>query len=195
MTELNNPTSRSDELWYLFTLFRSGFDERRAVSDKSRIFSRPELLQDSSDRIGRLTEQGKPSEGPLKRWQQYFLPQMSRYLKDNDFPKVEVTFVYRDTHAGGWGELPSNSGRPIHIYNCGGWTMSPSRGHHPACHIIAVDEAGEEYLFDISFKNVKIGDDSLLVLAARDSEHRYKQVSIGARLIGDKLGGVDLRSR
>lgn len=183
----NNPTSRSDELWFLFTHFRGGFDERRPVPDKSRIFSRPELLQDTSGRIGRLTENGSPSEDSLKRWKQYFLPHMPSYLKDNGFPEEEVTFVYGDTHAGGWGELRSNSGTPIRIYNCGGWTMSPSRGHHPACHIFAVDEAGEEYLFDISFKNVKIGDDSLLDLAARDSEHRYKQVSIGARLIGEQL--------
>jgi Calcineurin-like phosphoesterase len=183
----NNPTSRSDELWFLFTLFRGGFDETRAIPDGSRTFSRPELLQDSSGRIGRLTEQGNLSEGSLKRWREYFLPLMPGYLEDNGFPKEEVTFVYGDTHAGGWGELSSNSGEQIRVYNCGGWTMSPSRGHHPACHIFAVDEAGEEYLFDISFKGVKIGDDNLLDLAARDSEHRYNQISIGARLVGEQL--------
>ena len=112
---------------------------------------------------------------------------MPSYLEDNGFPKDDVTFVYSDTHAGGWGELTSNSGEPIRVYNCGGWTVSPSKTHHPACHIFAVDEAGEEYLFDLSFKNVRVGDDNLLELAARDSEHRYNQISIGARLVGEQL--------
>ena len=186
----NEPTTKSDELWYLFTLLRGGFDKARPIPDESEIFSRDELGDVPSARIARLTKGDRPAEGSLERWQNYFRPQMLRYLEDKGFPlEEEPVFVYGDTHGGGWGELPLDDDRHIRIYNCGGWTMAPIKNHHPACHLFAVDDAGKEYMFDVSFKDARVGDDRLLELAARDSEHRRNQVSAGVRGLGGLLGG------
>jgi len=46
------------------------------------------------------------------------------------------------------------------IYNCGGWVMHNDKNYHPACHIFAVDEGGDEYLLDVSYEGVKVGGDS-----------------------------------
>jgi hypothetical protein len=49
--------------------------------------------------------------------------------------------------------------------------------YHPTCHIFAVDEEGEEYLFDVSFKDATVDGESLLELAARDAENRSEGMS------------------
>ena len=46
------------------------------------------------------------------------------------------------------------------IYNCGGRVMHNDKNYHPACHIFAVDEEGDEYLLDVSHKGVKAGGDN-----------------------------------
>jgi len=187
----NEPTSKSDELWYLFTLLRGGLGEKRSIPDGSEIFSLEKLRdEDTSSRVARLTNEGNPTEGSLERWRDYFRGPMLGYLGDRGFSREETVFVYGDTHGGGWGELPSDDGHQIRIYNTGGWTMEPIKDHHPACHLFAVDEAGEEYIFDVSFKKARVGEDLLLDLAARDSEHRRDQVSGGVRGLGGLIGGL-----
>jgi len=101
---------------------------------------------------------------------------MLAYLKDNNLPLDDLTFVYGDTHDGGWGEFPLDSGGPIRIYNCGGWVVH-NREDHPACHLFAVDEGGKEYLLDVSYEHVKVEEDSLLRLAEYDAENRHRNTS------------------
>jgi hypothetical protein len=103
-----------------------------------------------------------------------FLYHVSEYLKAENFlhHNENFTFVYGDIHDGGWGDIKYN-GHNIRIYNCGAW-VTHSKNYHPACHIFIVNEEGEEYLFDVSFKDVQVGEDSLLELAAIDAENRLK---------------------
>ena len=177
----NEPTSRSDELWYLMTALRGGLNQRRDAPIASEVFRKEKLQQAPRERINRLTD---PLDESLKRWQEYFLPYMLAYLKDNNLFKDEddFTFVYGDTHNGGWGELPLDSGGRVRIYNCGAWVVPTTDYdqvdlYHPTCHIFAVDEEGEEYLFDVSFKDATVDGESLLELAARDAENRREGMS------------------
>ena len=168
----NNPTSRSDQFWYLLTMLSGKFDKHRAAPRESKIFSHADLSDVCQDRIRRLTT----DDDSIKQWQEHFLPHMLKYLEDNCFPKGNISFVYGDTHDGGWGEFSLDSGEEIRIYNCGGWVIH-NKEDHPACHLFAVDEDGEEYLLDVSYKNVKVGEDPLLDLAAQDAENRYRNTS------------------
>ena len=92
----------------------------------------------------------------MRWWRKYFLPHMLAYLEDNGLAREEITFVFGDTHNGGWGELPLGSGGQIRIYNLGGWVLYDVKGH-PDCHLIAIDQGGEEYLLDVSFRGVEEG--------------------------------------
>jgi len=93
----------------------------------------------------------------------------------------DMTFVYGDTHHGGWGAHPPTEEMPerIRIYNCGGWVMHADEHYHPACHLFAVDDDGEEYMLDVSFKSkdLEIDGESLLKVAAEDAENRQKTVN------------------
>src|SRR5215210_6897450 len=61
----NEPTTKSDELWYLFTLLRGGFDEARTIPEGSKFFSWDEL-KDVPARVARLTDGGEPVESSLE---------------------------------------------------------------------------------------------------------------------------------
>ena len=50
---------------------------------------------------------------------------------------------------------------------------------HPPCHVSAVDENGDEYLLDVTYKGVKAGDRLLLDFARAD----YEDPAPGAGLI------------
>jgi hypothetical protein len=163
----NNPTSRCDELRYLCTRLRDGAGKRRAAPEGSEIFFGEGLRQASEDRINKLTVNDKPLDKSVEHWRTYFLPHMLAYLEFKGFSQDNVTFVYGDTHRGGWGELPSGSGGRVRIYNCGGWVVD-NKEHHPACHLFAVGEDGEEHLFDISFRGAEVDGESLLELVAQD---------------------------
>jgi hypothetical protein len=113
---------------------------------------------------------------------------MLNYLGESGIPDDEITFVYGDTHTGGWGELPRDSGPNIRIYNCGGW-VAETEDDHPACHLFVVDEEGEEYLFDITYKDVYIGGESILSIAARDYENRKRLTSVILRFLLKLLTG------
>lgn len=177
----NSPASRSNELRYLCTHLRGGSENRRATPEVSKIFSWKELPQVSEDRINKLTANGEPLDKSLKRWRAYFLPHMLNYLQTKGLSQEKLTFVYGDTHHGGWGELPSGSEGRIRIYNCGGWVVD--RDQHPACHLFAVDENGEEYLFDISFKGAEVHGKSLLELAAEDAAPNLQDARLVVRTV------------
>jgi hypothetical protein len=182
----NNPTSQCDELRYLCTRLRGGPEKRRATPEESRIFFRGGLPQASEDRINKLTANDEPLDRSLERWRRHFLPHMLAYLGAKGFSRDDVTFVYGDTHRGGWGELPSGSGGRTRIYNCGGW-VADGKGHHPACHLFAVGENGEEYLLDISFRGAEVDGKPLLELVTQNGEHHLQDVRLVVRTLSKLL--------
>lgn len=171
----NNPTSQPDRYWFLLK-FLSSFDKvPRNLYENSRLFSFDDLKAGLADgRIRRLAgDDDSTMDKSIKRWYSYFLPQMMKYLTDHNLLRKGLTFVYGDTHTGGWGELSGISNgleQPIRVYNTGGWIAHHNEGH-PACHIFAVDNNDKEYMLDISYKDVYIGPDSLIELACRDAEN------------------------
>jgi hypothetical protein len=202
----NRPTSRSDELWYLLTLLREGSEVQRTSPERSAVFSRENLSNDKAEgRVAKLTDKrGEPSTDSLERFRKLFLPHLETHLRGGrpegrGLPTEELVFVYGDTHQGGWGELnvPGRSAR-VRVYNCGGWVVDGPRTH-PACHLFAVDEEGQEFILDVSFAkdlkgaSVQVGDDTLLQLAARDAEHRIEAVNRAGLAFG--RGWQYLRSR
>lgn len=106
-------------------------------------------------RISHLT----PENESIQLWQKYFRPLMEKTLQEDGMKNL--TFVYGDTHEGGWGELKEDD---IRIYNCGGWVVH-NKDNHPRCHISAVDLDGNEHLLDVSFKTVAVDEKPLLQLA------------------------------
>ena len=50
--------------------------------------------------------------------------------------------------------------------------MHNDKNYHPACHIFAVDEEGDEYLLDVSHKGVKVGGDNRHRHPGKSGEHR-----------------------
>ncbi len=187
----DNPTSKSDNFWYMLTILRAKLSgipldmhQKREPTEVSKLFSRgKELMQASADnRIWKIEK----DDDSIQRWMDHFLLHMRNYIGNGD----DITFVYGDTHHGGWGELPIAEGQPdrFRIYNCGGWVMHGDEDYHPACHLFAVDDNGEEYLLDVSFKgeNLKVDGVPLLELAARDAENRQNNVN---RLVRRVLQG------
>ena len=186
----NSPTSRSDELWYLLTLLREGSEMIRESPESSAVFSREGLSNGAADgRVAKLTdEHGEPSSDSLERFRKLFLPHLKTHLQDGSsggegLPTGELVFVYGDTHQGGWGELNvADRSASVRVYNCGGWVVDGPRTH-PACHLFAVDDEGQEFILDVSFakdlegKSVQVGDTTLLQLAGRDAEHRIEAVN------------------
>lgn len=196
----NKPTSRSDELWYLFTLLREGSEDVRTPPDRSAAFPRDALQSDAaSDRFARLTGENDGSlDESLQRFERLFRKPLDDHLKDNGFSVEDLAFVYGDTHRGGWGELTPPDRLPIRVYNCGGWIaevaevpeVAKGPQTHPACHLFAVDEEGQEYMLDVSFKQdhegnlVCVGEDELLTLASQDVEHRRRAVNRASLALG-----------
>lgn len=188
----NKPTSRSDELWYLFTQMREGSEDVRTPPARSAAFSRDALQNGgASNRFARLT--GENNESPddsLQRFERLFRKPLDNHLKLNGFSVDDLVFVYGDTHRGGWGELTPPDRRPIRVYNCGGWVAEGRCHTHPACHLFAVDDEGREFMLDVSFEQdhegepVMIGDDPLLTLASQDVEHHKNAVNLAVRALG-----------
>jgi hypothetical protein len=178
----NNPTSQSDRYWYLLKLLASiETSPRDLLSNESKLFSYEDLKNGLADgRIRRLSDQGSIIDKSIERWNSYFLPQMVKYLRKHNELNNELTFVYGDTHTGGWGEIykkvNGGSKEPIRVYNTGGWTAHHGEGH-PACHIFAVDDEGKEYMLDVSFNDIKIGSDLLIELARIDAENNTSLLS------------------
>lgn len=187
----NKPTSRSDELWYLATLFREGPEEGREQLEGTEIFAYEKLFDGAAaNRVDRLTdERCEPLDGSLERFRTLLLRHLKPHLEDRGLWRGgdQLTLAYGDTHRGGFGKLATGQegDAPIRVYNTGGWVV-PAGGGHPASYIFAVDESGEEYLIDIAFdrERVRVGDDALLDLASRDVEHRLEAVDNNVRALG-----------
>ena len=168
----NNPVSMLDEAGYLMAVLSGRFGLRRQSPDESKLFSVADLPGISEDLVPRLTSEGEISDLPLKLCMEYFLPHMTTHLEKHGM-SGDVTFVYGDTHDGGWGELSLDGGRDMRVYNTGGWVTYDVEDH-PTCYLFALDEEGTEYLLDVSFKGVDL-DDNLLLKATSDSSKSQKQ--------------------
>ncbi|MEW6736255.1 MAG: metallophosphoesterase [Acidobacteriota bacterium] len=179
----NDPKTRSDQIWYLLSWLSDQFNRKKRPSPKhSEIFTRSELQKLPSERFHTLT--GSNTDNSLERWQEYFHKHMMRSIKDNGFEGKEVVFIYGDTHMGGWGDLHG-----IRIYNTGSWVVHNAEDH-PACHIFVIDEQGDEYLLDVSFKDVCVAGDSILKLAAEDAEHRKSAVDKVLKTVTDVVTSI-----
>jgi hypothetical protein len=168
----NLPTSQSDQFWYLCCKLSGRMDNKRSSPTETRLLQWGNL----DDRgIKRLIHGDKKDES-IARWEEYFWSHLLPHLKahkDRHAPeRNNLTFVYGDTHDGGWGEI-SNSPWNTRIYNCGGWVVD--KADHPPCHVFAVvgeDGRETEYLLDVSFEDVSVNEESILSLAAMDTENR-----------------------
>jgi hypothetical protein len=167
----NNRRSKANELWYLFSKLRGLTVQPREMNYETNcLFNREELSNENDPKRFKVlvTQDGELNSSSLQRWKKWFLPEMRQYLKINNIPSEEITFVYGDTHEGGWGhDWKTPEGHTIRIYNTGAWVVDES-GQHPPCHLFAVDEEGREYMVDISFKSQTINGDSLLSLAGEE---------------------------
>lgn len=168
----NNPVSMLDEVGYLMAVLSGRFGLKRQSPDGSKLFSAEELPEVPEDRIPRLTSEGKISDLHLKLCMKYFLPHMMDHLKGYDL-SGDISFVYGDTHDGGWGNLSLSTGKNMHVYNTGGWVTYDIEDH-PTCYLFALDEDGTEYLLDVSFKEVDLNG-NLLLKATSDSSKSQKQ--------------------
>jgi hypothetical protein len=197
----NNPRTKADQVWYVRRLIRFQQECPRERPQKTELIPW-EQLKDAPERIEPLVCQVQSSsdvrlqKGNLDLWHQYFPKPMKKYLTDNFGPLNTfegITFVYGDTHEGGWGNIglklsndeivappgPRVSGSDvidIRIANTGGWIVE-SKERHPACHLFAVDDSGAEYMLDISYRDIKIGKELLLDIAERDYEHRLYRIA------------------
>jgi hypothetical protein len=137
------------------------------------LFSRAALEQQvTDDRVLHLTPPNAAPHESVTMWQEHFLPFMLMHLANNSFSLKDLTFVYGDTHTGGWGEVSREPATPLRLYNTGGW-VSDGVKDHPACHLFAVDEAGEEYLLDVTFAGLRVGEANLLEAAYEAAEHQH----------------------
>jgi len=186
----NFPTGKSDRYWYLLKLLSSFGKIGREIPCCSNLFSYEDLKAGLADRrIEKLTD------GSIKRWRDYFLPQMVQYLRNHGRMLSDLTFVYGDTHIGGWEEVSSELvgglNGPIRVYNTGGWIAHANEGH-PACHVFAVDDKGKEYMLDISFTDVEISGEPLITVASRDAENStilLRKAPLEMIKLRDKLKG------
>jgi hypothetical protein len=152
--EDNRAASWLRRLHHRRAVLRGKFDKVSSITKESRLFSWEELAQSPQERIRRLATDGQLEHESLRWWQKYFLPHLLEHLEEGGFPQEDLAFVFGDTHDGGWGEMPLDSGGRVRLYNLGGWVLYDAKGH-PDCHLFAVDEAGEEYLLDASFGEVE----------------------------------------
>ncbi len=168
----NNPVSMLDEAGYLMAVLSGRFGLQRQSPDESKLFPAAQLQEVSEDLIPRLAKDGEISDPPLKLCMEYFLPHITDHLERHGL-MGDITFVYGDTHDGGWGDLSLPNGKSMRVYNTGGWVTYDVEDH-PTCYLFALDEDGTEYLLDVSFKEVDL-DGSLLLKATSDSSKSQKQ--------------------
>jgi hypothetical protein len=168
-----NPASNLDEAGYAMAVLSGRFGLKRQSPDESRLFTWGDLPGVPEDRVPNLTSVGEVRDLPLKLCMKYFMPHVLEHLEDYSVPTDEITFVYGDTHDGGWVALPLDAGGEMRVYNCGGW-VTYDLEDHPTCYVFAVDEDGSEYLLDVSFKEVDL-DGNLLLRATSDSARSQRE--------------------
>ncbi len=153
----------------------------RKSPNASELFKWADLKNVPHERVNRLTEEGAANSWGVSLWEKHFLPHVISFLKQNALAHKKLTFVYGDTHHGGWGALSPSTG-DIRLYNCGSW-VTYTHDHHPPTHVFAVDHRNEEYMLDVSFKNVKIGDKMLLDAVAPPDTQLFKSAALLISLI------------
>jgi len=187
----NQPTSRSDHIWYLYHVISNRFEEKREIPARSarNAYS---IRQNVDEKIIANLN----GSNSIKLLEDFFLDQLLLYLDEENLFKENLTFVYGDTHDGGWGDINrdythsanGNVNVKLETFNCGGWVVH-DKENHPPCHIFAVendnDEYGEEFLLDVSFNGVDMLGMPLLELAAQDFENRSQAISFLVRFFID----------
>lgn len=162
-------TSRADRLWYVLCLLSRKFLHKRILAEHGDSACYLKHAEQFGSRINQLN----PDHGSLKRFRKVFLPQLRAFLAESHLPDNPMTFIYGDTHEGGWAHIPSES---ITAYNTGAWVVHGQK-HHPPCHIFVVPQTGDEFLFDVSFQNECLANgESLLGHAEKDVEARKQRV-------------------
>jgi hypothetical protein len=171
----NNPTTQSDELWFIITHLSGKFESKRKTPISSELFKKADLpVATQGQRIAKILSSKDKS---LELFNKYFCNPMLKHLHKYNVPTDEITFVYGDTHNGGWEDTFKAQGiSDLMVYNTGGWVVD-NKDDHPACHIFGVSGNGEEFMLDISFKDVKVDGDQILKLASEEVEHRKGVVS------------------
>jgi hypothetical protein len=191
----DDDSSPRDELWYLWTQLRGRFGEGRQLSGPSERYHRTDLS--ASARVKQLVGDDGYTSDSLNRWQDIFLRPMLQYLSEAKLLMPKLTFVYGDTHEGGYAEIDNPDPHfaatvpKIRIYNTGGWVVDAVR-YHPPCHAFAVDEQGEEYIMDFSFTDALEGDEPVLKVAQRDVENVPSSI-LGA--VADVMESVFSRTK
>lgn len=175
MSSFDNPNPTSDRLWYFFNLISGKFTHKRATPSADRLITQRQLQNNLPKRIEKLvSKNNRLLDDSLQRWRKFMAGFMLDYLDENGLLNPGLTFVYGDTHRGGYGKYDykyKGKTRKFRIYNTGGWGTTHKK-NHPACHIFAVDKDGNEYLLDLSYKGVNISKKSLIELASEDAEDR-----------------------
>ena len=179
----NNPTSRSDQFYYFLASASEKHGHKREHPEKSRLFKWSEVTSDRSGRFLELVEklnkksETKKEDEQIKLLRKFFLRRVIEFLRKGNKDLGKLTFVYGDSHTGGWSEFPYTVGdieTDVRVFNAGGWVIH-NKGNHPPCHIFAVDrDSNEELVLDISYKSLKVGGDDLLELASEDVENKNR---------------------
>jgi hypothetical protein len=185
----NDPTPFMDQTWARLTAERRRYKERREPPEASERFFWDTYHGPVPGRVLHLTDPARP-HGSVAAWRRFFLPKMLNHLEEHGFGTDRLTFVYGDTHSGGWGEAPRDDGEPVRLYNTGAWVVD-SPDDHPPCHVFAVLEDGSECLLDVTVKDEVVGRDTLLTLAARSLEHRRRSIGLGRRAIIAAIAWID----
>jgi UDP-2,3-diacylglucosamine pyrophosphatase LpxH len=170
-SSFDNPNNRSDRLWYILNLISGKFSLSRKSPPADHLYTLNELQTKRQNWVKKLvSNNNRVLDESVNLYREVFADHMYEFLDDHKLLKPDVTFVYGDTHRGGWGEL-KHEGKNVRIYNTGGWGTT-SETNHPACHIFAVDLAGKEYMLDVSYEGVDVLGKSLIEIAAKDAEDR-----------------------
>ncbi|MGB3683392.1 MAG: metallophosphoesterase [Rubrobacteraceae bacterium] len=189
-----NPVSGFDEVGYAMAVLSGRFGLKRHSPNESRLFTWQELPGIPDDRVPRLTSGGEARNLPLKLCMKYFMPHVLEYLESYGLPTDEISFVYGDTHDGGWGALPLEGGGTLRAYNCGGW-VTYDLEDHPTCYVFAVGEDGTEYLLDVSFREVNLNGNLLLRATSDTAEGQREKAGNMLQDLRSLVGFQDEREK
>jgi hypothetical protein len=184
----NDPTPAGDRWWSIWVALSGRYGRKRPTFPEPLVCTWAELPASPTDRIARLTPGGgKPDHASVPVWQQHFLPHMAKHLADHGLPTSPLTFVYGDTHTGGFGEVAGPDGHPIRLLNTGAWTVDNGQDH-PPCQVFALGEDGRERLLDVTLSGVTVSGRPLLELAGESAEHRHHREGTFVKWVTSVIG-------